>query len=150
LPYFHVSISISRLSSDDTKLLLTASADQTCKLWDVKTGKELFSFPHTGVVRGVAWAEGEREFLTVTDPFGLDRPASINVFVFAARPEDQDVKPRLTIVDDKAPKVKVTKAAWLPLNQGILAAYENGLIRILDPHVSRFTTGRRSHSHPPP
>jgi len=59
--------------------LLTASADATCKLWNVETGEELKSFPHRGPVRGVAWAEGSNEFATISDPF-MDNDALISIY----------------------------------------------------------------------
>jgi translation initiation factor 3 subunit I len=38
----------------DTKHLLTASADNSCKVWDVCTGKELYSFEHETPCRNVS------------------------------------------------------------------------------------------------
>jgi WD40 repeat protein len=52
----------------DSTLLLTASADPSVKLWDVRTGRELFTFEQKGAARSVAWAEG-------TPPQCLDVPS---------------------------------------------------------------------------
>ena len=73
----------------DSKLLLSASADPSVRLWDVETGRSLFEWPHKGAVRSVVWAEGEREFVTCSDPFGMTVPATINVFAFADEKEKQ-------------------------------------------------------------
>lgn len=40
--------------------LLTASADATCKMWNVESGEEVQTFKHRGPVRGVAWGEGSQ------------------------------------------------------------------------------------------
>ena len=48
-------------------LLLTGSADTTARLWDVQTGRQLFKFEHSAPVRGVNFAEGDQQFLTVGD-----------------------------------------------------------------------------------
>lgn len=67
----------------DSLLLLSASADPSVRLWQVETGRELYKWPHRGPVRSVVWAEGEREFVTCSDPFGMTVPAAISVFTFA-------------------------------------------------------------------
>lgn len=71
------------LSAGDSLLLLSASADPSVRLWQVETGRELYKWPHRGPVRSVVWAEGEREFVTCSDPFGMTVPAAISVFTFA-------------------------------------------------------------------
>lgn len=65
-----------------TTKLLTASADRTCKLWDVQHGTELFSFPHASTVRSCGFAEGSRMILTVQENnFGA--PAAIFIYNIA-------------------------------------------------------------------
>lgn len=65
----------SRFSSH----LLTASADATAKLRSCRTGDCLRTYPHRGPVRGVAWAEGDQQFATITDPF-VEHNAKISIF----------------------------------------------------------------------
>jgi translation initiation factor 3 subunit I len=132
--------------ADDSKLLLTASADQSVRLWDVETGRELFKWPHRGPVKSVAWAEGEREFVACHDPFGSTVPASINVFAFADEKDKQGDTPRLVITDEEAPRRKITRVAWLPLNASILAAYEDGSMRTFDPATGALQGRWQEHS----
>ena len=151
-------------------MLLSASADQSVRLWDVETGRELFQWPHKGSVRSVVWAEGEREFVTCNDPFGMTVPASISVFAFADEKEKQVRRklgivrlpidsrfmcllplpqgntPRLVITDEEAPKRKITRVAWLHLNAAILAAYEDGSLRQFDPHTGALLGAWHEHS----
>ena len=136
----------SPILAGDSKLLLTASADQSVKLWDVQTGRELFSFEHKGPVRCVAWAEGEQEFASISDPFGSTLPASINIFTFADEKDKQSGEPRLVIVDKEAPRTKVTRVAWLPLNAALLASYDNGVLRKLDPTTGAVLGEWKQHS----
>ena len=133
-------------AAGDSKLLLTGSADQSVKLWEVQTGRLLFTFEHKGPVHGVAWAEGEHEFASVSDPFGSALPASINIFTFADQKEKQTDAPRLVIVDHDAPRVKITKVAWLPLNTALLAAYDNGVVRKLDATTGAVLREWREHT----
>lgn len=121
-----------------TKRLLTASADTSCRLWDVRTGECIFVFNHKGPVRGVAWAEGSQMFVTISDPF-VEHPAKICVF---DAPEDQDPStytdtPKLEI---ELPKVngkvvKPTHVHWTALNEDLLVAFDNGQIRLYDPET---------------
>lgn len=117
----------------DSKLLLTASADQSVRLWDVQTGACLFTWEHKGAVRSVAWAEGDREFATCSDPFGMDVPARINIYPFADTASGQSKEPRCVIVDKDAPRSKVSRVAWLASNATLLAAYDTGALRLYDP-----------------
>lgn len=37
------------------------------KLWDVETGKEIYNLPHRVPVKTVEFAEGDKQFLVLTD-----------------------------------------------------------------------------------
>ena len=51
---------------DSTKLL-SGSADNCCKLWEVQSGECLHTWKHTAPVRCVGFAMGDKRFLTVLD-----------------------------------------------------------------------------------
>lgn len=55
------------LKTDDSRRLITGSADNTCKLWDVYTGQCLFTWNTKTAVRAVAFASGDKRALFVTD-----------------------------------------------------------------------------------
>jgi translation initiation factor 3 subunit I len=54
--------------------LITGSADQTAKLWDVKTGKELFTFGFDAPARSVDFAIGDHLAVITTDSFMGNMP----------------------------------------------------------------------------
>jgi translation initiation factor 3 subunit I len=53
--------------SRDSKRLLSAGADNMVKLWELETGRELYSWDRNIPMRWVQHAEGEKMFLAVTD-----------------------------------------------------------------------------------
>ena len=119
-----------------TRRLLTASADASCRLWKVETGECLKVFPHIGPVRGVAWADGSQMFATISDPFMKHNP-KIRVYEI---PESQDVstyseEPKLEIDLPKigGERVNPTAVHWTALNEDLLVAFDNGVIRLYDP-----------------
>lgn len=68
--------------------MITGSADQTAKLWDVKSGKELFTFKFGSPTRSVDFALGDHLAVITTDHF-VDRMAAIHVKRIAQDPEDR-------------------------------------------------------------
>ena len=62
LPHYHVDVVLSVAFSPDGKRLATTSRDNTAKLWDAITGKELLTLRgHEGNVRHVAFSrDGDR------------------------------------------------------------------------------------------
>lgn len=57
------------LPTDDTKTLITASADSSVRLWDVMTGRELFKFAYREPCRAVSLSVGEQMAVVTTDAF---------------------------------------------------------------------------------
>lgn len=53
--------------SRDSSLLLTGSGDNSMRLWDVQTGKELFKWSTDSAVRAVSFAEGDQMALYIID-----------------------------------------------------------------------------------
>lgn len=129
--------------------LLTASADATAKLWCCQSGVCLATYPHRGPVRGVSWSMGGRSFATISDPF-VDYNAQISIFDVPIFVEDihadetcdniirmEDLHPRLEIdlpKSDDGKRVNPTYVEWLYINEAILVAFDNGSIRLFDPH----------------
>jgi translation initiation factor 3 subunit I len=64
--------------SRDSARLITASADQTAKLWEVSTGKELFSFRFDAPARSVEFAIGDALAVITTDNF-MDHVPTVQV-----------------------------------------------------------------------
>lgn len=116
--------------SADSTHLITGGADTTAKLWHVKTGKNIFTFSHAGPVRSVNFSIGDREILTVSDPF-MDKPASVSVYDVTNMDNLRNT-PRLCIT--KHGHVgRITGAYWMPFNRAILTTGSDGGIKLFDP-----------------
>lgn len=108
----------------------------------------MFTFDHRGPVRGVAWAEGCQAFATISDPFP-NHPAKICVF---EAPEDKDPStytdaPKLEIELPKigGKQVNATSIQWTFLNEDLLVAFDNGIIRLYDPQTGDIKEEIQAH-----
>jgi translation initiation factor 3 subunit I len=106
----------------DSRFLITGSGDMTAKLWNVQTGEELFSWPHRAPVRSVAFAQGSRRFITVTDPFTKLPPAILIYKLDTDHPRKQSTSPMREIVGETG--AKISQAVWGPLNKTIFSVSE--------------------------
>lgn len=62
----------------DSRTLVTGSADATVKLWDVESGRCLFTFDMKVPVKSTEFSVGENLLLITTDPF-MGAPSQIHV-----------------------------------------------------------------------
>jgi translation initiation factor 3 subunit I len=74
--------------SRDSTRLITGSADQTAKLWDVQTGAELFTFRFDAPARSVEFAIGDGLAVITTDNFMGNVPTA-QVKRIADDPDDR-------------------------------------------------------------
>ena len=125
--------------SRDSRWLLSCSADMTVKAWDVATGRCVLSVALPGPVHAVAFAEGDRQFACANDPFGQEVSSGVHIFDFNAEaPEASGAAggPRCSMpiaeLSAAGSRIKVTRLGWLPLNEGLLAALDNGVLRLYD------------------
>lgn len=117
-----------RVAVDSTKLL-TGSADNYCKLWEVRTGECLHTWKHTAPVRSVGFAIGDKQFLTVLDNIMGNTPT---IFVWDLELDNlanHPDCPKLTIVGHTN---KVNRALWGHTNERIYSGSDDTTIRMWD------------------
>lgn len=139
----------------DSRYLLTACADMNARMFNTTTGEFLCRMPHKGVVRGVAWGEGTKQFATCADPLHTREFGTINIFDFPPNevlreapnpmspPEDRAPvhMPRCTIqVDDN---IKASCIAWTIGDEHIVAGFTNGLICKYDAETGKEVMRRK-------
>ena len=69
-------------------LLITASADQSVKLWNVQTGAQLYTFSFNSPARSVDFSVGDKLAVITTDPF-MGVTSAINVKSIADDPSQR-------------------------------------------------------------
>jgi translation initiation factor 3 subunit I len=106
--------------------VITGSADNSAKMWDAETGRELVSWPHKSPVRAVDFALGDKQFLTVTDQV-LGHHPTVNIWDVSRNPRE---KPVLEFLGKN--EAKILCSQWGTLNQTIITGNEDGTIRVYD------------------
>lgn len=109
--------------------LVTGAADCKLKIWDVETGKELFSLENKSPVRTCGYSyDGKKVFYTTDANMGQQ----CKVFVYSVDSllqQGASAKPDLEFTDLPT---KVTSALWGLLDETIVTGHENGLIATWD------------------
>ncbi|KAJ3055164.1 Eukaryotic translation initiation factor 3 subunit I [Rhizophlyctis rosea] len=127
--------------SFDSKRLLTGSADSSARLWDVQTGKELFKWNTNTAVRAVAFAQGDKKALYVTDAV-MGQKSTIWVVPVEDNVEDQTDEFMLKITIDGP---KATVAEWGNLNKTIITGHDDGTITVWDAETGERIKEHRTH-----
>ncbi|TYI80762.1 hypothetical protein E1A91_D05G109200v1 [Gossypium mustelinum] len=114
--------------------LITGSADQTVKLWNVQTGAQLYTFNFGSPARSVDFSVGDKLAVITTDPF-MELTSAIHVKRIARDPTEQTEESELVI---KGPQGRINRAVWGPLNRTIVSAGEDAVIRIWDSETGKL------------
>lgn len=127
-----------------TTLLASGGADNTARLWDVKTGKCVKTWDFPTAVKRVEFSEDGTQLLAVTEKrmgyLGTIVVFDVEVDVTA----EQTSEPSLKITCDES---KATVAGWSYLAKYIIAGHEDGSVSQYDAKVSGINvhTGLRGY-----
>eukprot|EP00276_Gloeochaete_wittrockiana_P009339 CAMPEP_0184656544 /NCGR_PEP_ID=MMETSP0308-20130426/16579_1 /TAXON_ID=38269 /ORGANISM="Gloeochaete witrockiana, Strain SAG 46.84" /LENGTH=319 /DNA_ID=CAMNT_0027093717 /DNA_START=64 /DNA_END=1023 /DNA_ORIENTATION=+ len=125
-----------------TTRLITASADNTAKIWDVETGKALFNFQFNCPIRSVAFNHGDKLFTLVSQQF-MQVPAAIKIYAMAEDIEDQTDKPLREIQGHEG---NINHVLWGPLNKYLLSAGDDSTMKIWDPETGKHLHTIKDHT----
>ncbi|KAL6507025.1 Eukaryotic translation initiation factor 3 subunit I [Orobanche hederae] len=120
--------------SKDSSMLITGSGDSTVKLWNVQNGEQLHTFKFACPARSVEFSLGDQLALITTDPF-MSQPSAIHVKRIPADPSEGS-------------EGRIYRASWGPLNQTIISAGKDGIIRLWDTETGKLlkeTNSETSH-----
>ncbi|KAH6561045.1 hypothetical protein BASA50_008463 [Batrachochytrium salamandrivorans] len=130
--------------SFDSTRLLTGSADGTCILWNVSNGKILYQWKteHQNAIRAVAFAEGDRKALYVTDAT-LGQACTIHIFDVKQDSSKQTGEFEREIVV-KGQRASV--ALWGKLNKTIITGHDKGLVSVWDAETGALINSAQVHA----
>jgi translation initiation factor 3 subunit I len=111
----------------DSKLFLTGSADRSVILWDTETGVGLKKYDFTSGIRTVDFALGDKLFLAAQDQTFKQTP-TVHIFRINDDVHESSTDPILSFPQS----CRVNIAKWGPLNESIITAGEDGIVRIID------------------
>jgi translation initiation factor 3 subunit I len=110
-------------------------------LWSCETGECLATYPHRGPVRGVSWADDNRKFATISDPF-VDHNAKISIFDL----DSGDLTPIFEIdIPKETKKINPTNITWTALNEHLFVSMDNGKIRLYSPETGKIVQEITAH-----
>lgn len=121
--------------SPNNKLLATGAADNTIKLWNVRTGECVKTWENPTAIKRVQFSEDGSRILAVSEK----RMGYLGtIVVYSIRYEedltDQSDEQELKITCEDS---KATVAGWSYLDQFIIAGHEDGSVTQYDAKVSR-------------
>uniref|UniRef100_A0A8P0ND02 Eukaryotic translation initiation factor 3 subunit I n=8 Tax=Carnivora TaxID=33554 RepID=A0A8P0ND02_CANLF len=126
----------------DTKHVLTGSADNSCRLWDCETGKQLALLKTNSAVRTCGFDFGGNIIM-----FSTDKQMGYQCFVsfFDLRDPSQ--------IDNNEPYMKIpcndskiTSAVWGPLGECIIAGHEGGELNQYSAKSGEVLVNVKEHS----
>lgn len=128
----------------DSKILATASADSSVRLWDVTGGQELFKFQFHAPCRSVSYSFGEELLVTTQDQFMSHKPHISILRVPRDIEEQEEYAEPLRRIELQMPG-RVTRAAFSPVNDTIITTHEDGHIRRWDTETGKLVADKHVH-----
>nr|CAI9702828.1 unnamed protein product [Rangifer tarandus platyrhynchus] len=126
----------------DTKHVLTGSADNSCRLWDCETGKQLALLKTNSAVRTCGFDFGGNIIM-----FSTDKQMGYQCFVsfFDLRDPSQidSNEPYMRIPCNDS---KITSAVWGPLGECIIAGHEGGELNQYSAKSGEVLVSVKEHS----
>lgn len=109
----------------DSTRLITSSADQTVRIWDLPTGQELHQIKMGEPCRSCSISVGEQLLAFTTDSFMGSPPQIHIVDVNMADPSESAAAPRFSI---ECPKGRVTRVYWTDCNRTLITSHNGGWV----------------------
>lgn len=122
-----------------TQGLLTGSADNSFKLWDVETGACNTTIATNSPVRTCNYSYDASQFFISTEK-AMGYKCEIHIYdVARVKQEGAAAKPKLIVkVDEDHSLVKVTSALWGPLDTTIVSGHQDGSFHRWDVNTGKI------------
>jgi len=117
----------------DSTRVLTGAADNSARLWDCETGRELLKFDTNSAVRTCCFSYSGKLFTYSTD---MAMKSKCEIVLYDVRQQESPV--RKVVVEGS----RVTSALWGPFDQFLITGHEDGTLAQYDIlHVSHVPLG---------
>eukprot|EP00798_Chlamydomonas_sp_ICE-L_P017837 gene17837-24221_t len=114
-----------------------SACDQTVRIWQLQTGKELFRFQQGEPCRAVALSVGEGILAYTCDAF-MGTPPQVHLVKLDLEDlSQQSAKPILSI---PAPRGRITHCFWSDLNRALITSHEDGFLRKWDSETGKIAS----------
>ncbi|KAK6456099.1 eukaryotic translation initiation factor 3 subunit I [Scheffersomyces xylosifermentans] len=115
----------------ETHLCATGGGDLAIKLWEVSTGKCVFTWDSPSPVRRVAFSPDGSKLLAIADQV-MGHIGTISVYnINHEQPSDQSVEPSL-VIETPEEGAKATVAGWSANGEFIIAGHDDGYVTKFD------------------
>ncbi|KAG8907848.1 translation initiation factor eIF3 subunit [Tulasnella sp. 403] len=121
---------LTHVVADKSEFMVSGAADNTMKLWDVKTGKCLYSWEFPTAVRWVAFSEDGKQIVQTTEQ-RMGFQGAIRIFAVNRQDGTKQSTEPITNFNPVGSKVTVIDFAHIP--SLIITGHESGKISLWDP-----------------
>lgn len=121
--------------SHDSSRLITSSADQTVKIWELATGREMNQIKMNVPCRACALSVGEQLLAFTTDSFMGSPPQIHMVDMDLKHNERQGTEPKFTF---DAPKGRITRVFFTEFNTKLVTSHDGGFVRKWDVETGKM------------
>ncbi|KAJ9072580.1 translation initiation factor eIF3 subunit [Entomophthora muscae] len=118
--------------NDNSTICITGSGDNTAKLWEVRTGKCLFTWTEETAVKRVQFSEDNKMVLFVTEQ-RMGFPGGIKIYSIDENlSSEQNPEPISVINNSSDTTKKFTVAAWTANDKNLAVGHLDGSLSIID------------------
>lgn len=129
--------------SSDSSRLLSASADMSCMIWDIETGKTLNKLEAKSPVRSCGFSLTNNLICFTTDK-AMGQPCTIKFYDLRDKEQMADNSP---FQDINVSDAKVNKMTWGTVEDYVITGHENGQIAQYDHKTGERLRVDHSHDH---
>lgn len=125
--------------TSDSRMMASGSADNSCRLWDVETGKCKAILSTETAVRSVAFSMGDHSLAFITDAT-MGKKSMLHIHDYRTGNE-----PRLQIELGGASQ-KATVAKWTDCNEAVLTGHQDGSLNLWSPVTGEKMLSNTAHT----
>ncbi|EPY53170.1 translation initiation factor eIF3i [Schizosaccharomyces cryophilus OY26] len=129
--------------SKNSALMVSGAADNTMRLWDVKTGKQLFKWEFPTAVKRVEFNEDDSRILAVTEQ-RMGFSGTVTVVRVPSFENDVAAETPLYVITTR--ESKATVAGWSYLSKYLITGHDDGSVSRYDAKTGDYLESKQVHN----